>query len=156
MSRQRGFCLTFIRHWIVYLLGLGILLILYWLIYKDIKPGNSTPEIIAVVIQNTISSSLTAVSIALPITVGILSYAVKEKMDCINLLFCATVFFVISTCIALWNLFRLPGLVTTLNIANDFKTAVFQIAQLYSLLYGFVYLLAGAWKIVKKQLDLAI
>jgi hypothetical protein len=141
----------FIRHWIGYLVGLGILIFLYWILYRGVEPGNSTPDIIAAVIQNTISASLTAVSIALPLTVGILGYAVKEKIESINLLFCASVFFLISTCIALWNLFRLPGLVTTLNIANDFKTAVFQIVQLYSLLYGFVYLLAGAWKIVKKQ-----
>jgi len=141
----------FIRHWIGYLVGLGILIFFYWILYRGIEPGNSTPDIIAAVIQNTISASLTAVSIALPLTVGILGYAVKEKIESINLLFCASVFFLISTCIALWNLFRLPGLMTILNIANDFKTAVFQIIQLYSLLYGFVYLLAGAWKIVKKQ-----
>lgn len=141
----------FIRHWIGYLVGLVILIFLYWILYCDIQPGNSTPDIIAGVIQNTISASLTAVSIALPLTVGILGYAVKEKIESINFLFCASEFFLISTCIALWNLFRLPGLVTTLNIANDFKTAVFQIIQLYSLLYGFVYLLVGAWKIVEKQ-----
>lgn len=141
----------FIRHWIGYLVCLGILIFLYWILYKDIQPGNSTPDIIAGVIQNTISASLTAVSIALPLTVGILGYAVKEKIESINLLFCASVFFLISTFIALWNLFRLPGLVTTMNIANDFKTAVFQIVQLYSLLFGFIYLLAGAWKIVKKK-----
>ena len=141
----------FIRHWISYSVGLVILIFLYWILYQDIQLSNSTPDIIAGVIQNTISASLTAVSIALPLTVGILGYAVKEKIVSINLLFCASVFFLISTFVALWNLFRLPGLVTTLNIANDFKTAVFQIVQLYSLLFGFVYLLAGAWKIVKKQ-----
>jgi hypothetical protein len=66
----------FIRHWIGYLVGLGILIFLYWILYRDINPGNSTPDIIAGVIQNTISASLTAVSIALPLTVGILGYAV--------------------------------------------------------------------------------
>ena len=87
--------------------------------------------------------------IALPLTVGILGYAMKEKIDCLDFLFCASVFFLISTCAALWNLFRLPGLVTTVNMVSDYRTAVFQIIQLYSLLYGFLYLIIGAWKIVK-------
>jgi len=104
------------------------------------------------VIQNTIIAGLTGVSITLPLTVGILGYAVKEKIDCIDFLFCACVFFLVSTGASLWNLFRLPGLVTTVNLASDYKTAVFQIIQLYSLLYGFLYLIVGAWRIIKAQI----
>ena len=139
----------FIKHGILYLSILGIILFLYWWIYRGVSPGNSTPDALSNVIQNTISTGLTAVSIALPLTVGILGYAMKEKIDCLDFLFSASVFFLVSTCAALWNLFRLPGLVTTVNIVSDYRTAVFQIIQLYSLLYGFLYLSIGAWKIVK-------
>ena len=139
----------FIKHGILFLLILGIILLLYWCIYRGVPPGSETPEALSNVIQNTISAGLTAVSIALPLTIGILGYAMKEKIDCLDFLFSASVFFLVSTCAALWNLFRLPGLVTTVNIVSDYRTAVFQIIQLYSLLYGFLYLSIGAWKIVK-------
>lgn len=139
----------FIKHGIFYLSALSIILFLYWLIYRGVTPGDSTPDTLSNIIQNTISTGLTAVSIALPLTVGILGYAMKEKIDCLDILFSASAFFLVSTCAALWNLFRLPGLVTTVNMVSDYKTAVFQIIQLYSLLYGFFYLSIGAWKIVK-------
>ncbi len=139
----------FIKHGISYLSALSIILFLYWLIYRGVTPGDSTPGTLSNIIQNTISTGLTAVSISLPLTVGILGYAMKEKIDCLDYLFSASVFFLVSTCAALWNLFRLPGLVTTINMVSDYKTAVFQIIQLYSLLYGFLYLSIGAWRIVK-------
>jgi hypothetical protein len=135
---------------ISYFLILFIILISYWFVYDDIYLGDKTPDIIASVVQNSIIAGLTAVSIILPLTVGILGYAVKNEIDCTKVLFCACASFLISTCSALWNLFRLPGLVTTLNIANDYKTAVFQIIQFWSLLFGFACLLIGAWRIVKR------
>lgn len=141
--------ILFKKHGISYLSILGVILFLYWCIYRGVSPGSSTPDTLSNVIQNTITAGLTAVSIALPLTVGILGYAVKEKINCIDFLFCACVFFLVSTGASLWNLFRLPGLVTTVNMTSDYKTAVFQIIQLYSLLYGFLYLIVGAWKIVK-------
>lgn len=139
----------FKKHGISYIAILSAILFFYWWVYRGISESCGTPETLSNVIQNTITSGLTGVSIALPLTVGILGYAVKEKIECIDFLFCACVFFLVSTVGSLWNLFRLPGLVTTLNIANDYKTAVLQIIQLYSLLYGFLYLIVGAWKIVK-------
>ena len=142
------------RHGFFYILVIGIILLLYWCcIYRGISPGNRTPDILSGIVQNTIIAGLTAVSIVLPLTVGILGYAVKENINCISLLFWACIFFLVSACASLWNLFRLPGLVTNINIANDFKTAVFQIIQLYSLLYGFIYLIIGAWKITQAAIN---
>ena len=136
-------------HSIPYFLILVVIFLFYRRIYQGVQPGNNTPDTLANVIQNTISAGLIAVSIVLPLTVGILGYAVKEKIDCINLLFAACIFFGFSTCAALWNLFRLPGLVTTLNIANDFQTTFIQLIQLFSLFYGFLYLFIGALSIVQ-------
>jgi len=137
-------------HLIIYIVSLGILIFIYSLMYKGVQPGDRTPDITANVTQNAISSGLTAVSIVLPITVFILGYMMKEKIARRDILFSACIFFFVSIFAALWNLFRLPSLVTTLNIANDFKTAVFQVVQFYSFVFGLIYLLVGAWKIIKR------
>lgn len=142
-------CGILAKHGILFISILLLILGIYWYIYKDISTGEETPEIIANVTQGTISSGLTAVSIVLPLTVGILGYSVQQRNAATEFLFCACTIFVISLFAARWNLFRLPGLVTTLNIASDMKTAFFQVIQLYSLFYGFFYLVLGAWKIVK-------
>ena len=140
----------FINHGIIFLLILlAILLVLYFIIYKNVEPGTKTPDLTANTTQNTISAGLTAVSIMLPLTVGILGYSIKQKNDAIEFLFCACIIFALSLLVAIWNLFRLPGLVNALNIANDIKTASYEVIQLYSLCYGFIYLVIGAWKIVK-------
>jgi len=140
----------FIKHGLFYLLMLAGVLLIYWLIFQGVDPGKETPDKIVNVIHQVIISGLTSVSIVLPLTVAVLGYAAKEQIDCLDFLFFACICFMISTTAGLWNLFRLPGLVTTVNVANDFWTAIFQVTQLYSVLYGFIYLLLGAWKIVKK------
>ena len=138
-----------IVHSVLFGLILGAILVVYRLIYRNVNPGTETSDIAASVTQNTITSGLTAVSIVLPLTVVILGYSINQKKDAIPLLFFACAVFTISLVAALWNLFRLPGLVRTLNVVNDMKTAFFSVIQLYSLLYGFIYLVFGAWKIVK-------
>lgn len=138
-----------IKHSLLYLIIIALISFVYWLLYRGLSPGKSTPDNLANIIQNTISTGITAVSIALPMTVGILGYAMNKKIDCIDFLFFACIFLFISICAAFWNLFRLPGLVTTINIVSEYKTAFFRVIQLYSLLYGFVYLIIGAWKIIK-------
>lgn len=140
----------FIKHGLLYLLILAVLLVIYWLVYQGLEPGKETPDKIANVIHQVIISGLTTVSILLPLTVAALGYAFKEKIDCLSNLYFACICFLISIAAGLWNLFRLPGLVTKVNVANDFWTAIFQVIQLYSVLYGLIVLLRGAWKIVKK------
>jgi hypothetical protein len=136
------------KHAVIFVLILIAILVFYWLIYRGVQAGKDTPDIIASITQNTISAGLTAVSIVLPITVLILGYSIKEGKGAVEFLFFACIVFTISLSAALWNLFRLPGLVKVLDIASDMKTAFFEVIQLYSLLYGFIYLVIGAWKIM--------
>jgi len=149
MNQQGNLFRMYIIHFIIYVFLLSMIMFLYWLIYRDTNPEKETPDKIASVIQNAISTGLIAVSIVLPLTTGMMAFSVKEKIACIHFLFCACVFFFFSLIAALLNMFRLQGLVTRMNVANDFQTAVFQIIQLYSLLYGFLYLLIGAFTIIK-------
>jgi len=149
MNKKRRLSCGILKHLIIYLILLSALIGCYYFIYRDVNPGCSTPDIIASVIQNAISAGLLAVSIALPITAGLMGYSMKNKKSIIYILFSACLFFFISLLAALWNFFRLPGLVTRLNIANDFQTAVFQIIQLFSLISGFFCLIIGAYRILK-------
>lgn len=135
---------------ILFALILSALLALYYFgAWRDVSAQRIKVEITATVTQNTIATGVSAVSIVLPLTVGILGFKMKEDRIRPEYLFCACIFLTISLFVALWNLFRLPGIVNVLNVANDTATGILQIIQLFSLFYGILYLILGAWRIVK-------
>ena len=143
-----------IKHMILFAaLLLSVLLFYYFGAWRCVSAERLKVEITATITQNTIAMGVSAVSILLPLTVGILGFAIKEKSIEPELLLCACIFLAISLFVALLNLFRLPGLVNVLNVANDTPTGILQIIQLFSLFYAVVYLVLVAWKIVKRSYD---
>lgn len=141
------------RHLITWaLILLFIVLFLIFVVWNDIKPDNKKVDITAITTQNTISTGVTAVSILLPLTVGILGFSLGQRKDGKEQIFCASIFFTCSLAIALWNLFRLPGIVNLYNIANDIATGIFEIIQLFCLFWGVIYLVWGSWKMIKEDI----
>jgi predicted permease len=142
-----------IGHFIAFVLILvGILSCYILTVWEGVEPQREKVPITATTIQNTISTGITAVSILLPLTVGILGFtAHKQKGKQAERLFQASVFFIISLLVALFNLYRLPGLVNIYNLANDKATGLLQIIQLFSLFYGVLYMVLGARGILKES-----
>lgn len=141
---------TVIKHMIIFVVILSALLAVYYFgAWRSVSAERIKVEITATATQNTIATGVSAVSIVLPLTVGILGFTMKERKIEPELLFCACIFLTISLFVALFNLFRLPGLVNVLNVANDTPTGILQIIQLFSLFWAIVYLMLGAWRIVK-------
>ena len=139
-----------VKHMILFVLVLSALLAVYYFgAWKGVSAERIKVELTANVTQNTISIGVSAVSIVLPLTIGILGFTMKESRMQPEHLFCACIFLTISLFVALLNLFRLPGIVNVLNVANDMPTGMLQIIQLFSLFYGVVYLVLGAWRIVR-------
>lgn len=139
-----------IIHFIIYVLIIaGIIFIYNQYIWKGVKPEEVKTEITATATQNTISTGVTAVSILLPLTVGLLGFIIikSPKSGSVSLL-CACLFFTVSLAIALWNLNRLPSIVNVYNLANDKKTVFLMMIQLFSLLWGVIYLTIGAFRII--------
>lgn len=139
-----------LSHLVPFLAILGVILLFYCKVaWKDIKPEEAKVEITANTIQNTISTGITAVSILLPLTVGILGFAKIQNNIVVGQLFWACIFFTLSLFLALYNLNRFPGMVNVYNLANDKPTGLLQIIQLFSLFYGVIYLVWGAWRILR-------
>ncbi len=137
-------------HMIVYVvLMIGMLASFNFVIYKGVEPERGKVEITATAVKDTISAGMTAVSILLPMTIGILGYTLRQNKRGINLFFSACVFFTISLTGAIWNLFRIPGMVNVYNLANDKPTAFYEAIQLFSLFWGVIYLVFGARRIIK-------
>ncbi len=109
-------------------------------------------EIAGAAMQETISSGLTAVSILLPLSVGIIGFSVaKQSIKGMNQLAWACFFFSLSLTFALFNLFRLPTMLRVINVANDLPTLKLLIVQLYFLFVGLLYLLVGGIKIYRSR-----
>ncbi len=112
----------------------GILFIYNRYIWEGVEPEKVKTEITATATQNTISTGVTAVSILLPLTVGILGFIIKYSKSGAVLLLCACLFFTVSLTSALWNLNWLPSIVNVYNLANDKRTVFLMVIQLFSLL----------------------
>jgi len=133
-----------------YAVFLGLLLSFYnFVVWKGVEPQRCKVEITATATQNTISTGVTAVSILLPITIGIIGFILKDIKKEVNLLFFACVCFTVSLLAGLYNLFRIPGMVNVYNLANDKPTGLLEIIQLFSLFWGAFCLILGACKIIK-------
>lgn len=137
-------------HIIIFILISAIIFTIYnFRVWKGVEREEGKVEITAKVTQNTISTGVTAVSILLPLTVVILGFTIRQnKRKEAEHLICACIFFTISLAVALFNLNRFPGIVNLYNIANDKPTVLLQVIQLFSLFYGVVYLVWGAWGIM--------
>ena len=142
---------SIVIHVIIFIVILaGILLFYNSIVWKGVEQKDGRVEITATVTQNTISTGVTAVSILLPLSVGILGFTMRQnKRKGAERLFCACIFFTGSLAVALYNLNRIPGIVNLYNIANDKPTGLLQIIQLSSLLWGVFYLVWGARVIMK-------
>jgi len=127
---------------------IGILLLYKGSIWEGVESDSTINANTATATQNTISTGVTAVSILLPLTVGLLGFIIKEPKKGTVPLLCACLFFTLSLITAIWNLNRIPSIVNVFNLANDIHTLALMMIQLFSLLWGVFYLTFGAFRII--------
>jgi hypothetical protein len=131
----------------VLLIALGGIVCFYHLvIWRDIVPGPPS-ESAAENIREAIAVGVTAVSILLPVAIGIIGFLLQtpggDNQAPLRHLTSTAFFLVISLAAALWNLFRLPSVALVMNVAQDEWTAVFQIIQLFALFAGALRMFLG-------------
>jgi hypothetical protein len=136
-------------------LGVLIGIVVGWyhvIVWSGIVPG-APSESAAENIREVIATGVNAVSILLPVTIGIIGYLLERpgtrSRVAIGHLASAALFLIVSLGCALWNLFRLPAMALVHNLAADEPTGLLQIIQLTTLFAAVLRMFLGAMAAVR-------
>lgn len=148
-----------VKHWIdivIFVFIEFIYLLTWWSEFDEKKISAELWKMVIPLAKDSISAGITATSILLPSTIAIMAYLLGKNnitihfKDSIYELYLATLFFIISLCVAIFNFTHFPiQLTENVHISFNWIIGILAITQFLSLALGIIKLFRGAYYLMK-------